>query len=158
MADARFKDGDEAALSLRAEGPEDLQVISALVQDAVLPASEIRWDRTGRTLALFLNRFRWEDRAVADQKGRSFERTRALLVISGVLSVASQGVARGDADLVLSLLSVTFEPGADGAGRVVLTLAGDGAIAAHVECLDVILRDVTQPYLAPSRQMPRHPD
>ncbi len=158
MADARFEDGGEAALSLRAETPEDLAVISALVQDAVLPVAEMRWDRRGRTLALFINRFRWEDRAMAEAAGRRYERARALLVIGGVTGVASQGIDRGDAGVILSVLSLAWEAGADGAGRLIITLAGDGAIAAAAECLDVTLRDVTQPYAAPSRRMPHHPD
>jgi hypothetical protein len=158
MADARFEDGAEAALSLKAEGAEDLAVLSALVQDAVLSSADIAWDRRGRTFSLFLNRFRWEDQAAAEREGRAFERARALMVIGSVTGVASQGIDRGDRDLVLSLLSLAWEPGADGAGRVVLTLAGDGAIAVSAECLDVALRDVTRPYAAPSGHAPRHPD
>jgi hypothetical protein len=40
----------------------------------------------------------------------------------------------------------------------VLTLAGDGAIALEVECLDVTLRDVTRPYAAISGKLPMHPE
>ena len=158
MADARFEDGAERALSLKAETPEDLAVISALVQDAVLPIGEMRWDAGGRTLAVFLNRFRWEDRAAADREGRPYERTRALLVLGNVTHVASQGIDRTDKDLILSLLTLGWEPGSEGTGRLILTLAGDGAIAASVECLDVTLRDVTRPYLAPSGHAPHHPE
>jgi hypothetical protein len=158
MQDARFEDGAERALSLRAETPEDLQIISALLQDAVLPAGEIRWDRRRRTFALFLNRFRWEDRAAAQRERRAFERARALLVLGDVTGVASQGLDRGDSDVILSILSVAWVPGADGAGKIMLTLAGDGAIAISVECLDVTLRDVTRPYAAPSGQVPQHPE
>lgn len=158
MADARFEDGAERALSLKAETVEDLQVISALVQDAVLPATEIRWDRRRRTLALLLNRFRWEDRAAAERDGRPYERAQALLAIADVISVGSLGFDRTDRDLILSVLSLTWEAGPDGAGRVVATLAGDGAIAVGAECLNVTLRDVTRPYLAPSRHAPHHPD
>ncbi|MCX8509347.1 MAG: DUF2948 family protein [Rhodobacteraceae bacterium] len=157
MADARFEDGAEQALSLKAEGPEDLAVISALVQDAVLPMAEMRWDAKARTLALFLNRFRWEDRAAADREGRPYERARALLVLGNVTQVASQGIDRGDKDLILSLLSLSWEAGLDGAGRLVLTLAGDGAIAVRAECVDVTLRDMTRPYRAPSGKAPQHP-
>ena len=57
---------------------------------------------------------------------------------------------------VLSLLSLGFEPGPDGTGRVVLVLAGDGAVALEVECLNATLRDVTRPYLAPSGKVPGH--
>ncbi|WP_284165884.1 DUF2948 family protein [Frigidibacter sp. SD6-1] len=158
MADARFEDGREAALSLKAEGPEDLQVISALVQDAVLSAGDMAWDRRGRTFSLFLNRFRWEDRAAAEREGRPFERARALLVIGGVMKLSSQGFDRTDGDMILSVLSLGWEPSADGAGRLLLTLAGDGAIAAEVECIDLTLRDVTRPYAAPSGQVPGHPE
>jgi hypothetical protein len=70
--------------------------------------------------------------------------------------VVSQGIDRGDPDLVLSLLAIGFEPGADGTGRLVLTLAGDGAVAVEVECLDVTLADVTRPYAAPSGRAPGH--
>ncbi len=156
MTDARFEDGGETALTLLAFSPEDLQVISALLQDAVLPASEIRWDRRARKLALLVNRFRWEDRDAAEREGRPYERVRSLLVIGDVLRVASQGVPRGDADAVLSILSLDWHPGEDGTGRLVLVLAGDGAIAADVECIDLTLRDVTRPYLAPSRKAPGH--
>ena len=58
--------------------------------------------------------------------------------------------------LVLSLLSISFEPAEDGAGHVLLTLAGDGAIRLSVEALEVTLRDVTRPYRAPSGQAPDH--
>ena len=158
MADAKFEDGAEQRLSLKAETPDDLLVLSALIQDAVLPMAEIHWDRRGRTVALFLNRFRWEDHAAAETAGRPYERARALLVISGVTALAHQGFDRTGKDLILSLLSLSWEAGTDGAGRVILTLAGDGAIAAAVECIDVTLRDVTRPYVAPSRHMPRHPE
>lgn len=156
--DARFEDAAEAALALRAESPEDLTVIAALVQDAVLPITEIAWDAKARKLAFLINRFRWEDRTKAEAQHRPFERTRTLLVISDVTGVASQGIDRKDRDTILSILSLSWEPGTDGAGRVIVTLAGDGAIAATVECLDVDLRDVTRPYRAPSGKAPHHPD
>lgn len=158
MADARFEDADEGPLNLIAVGPEDVEVISALCQDAVLQGADIRWEPKARRLVLLVNRFRWEDREAAERGGRAYERVRALLVLGSVLRVSSQGFARDTADLVLSVLSLDWAPGADGAGRLTLTLAGDGAIAADVECIDVTLRDVTRPYRAPSGQVPRHPD
>ncbi|MBK1636990.1 DUF2948 family protein [Rhodovulum adriaticum] len=155
--DARFEDGAERPLRLMAVTAEDLQVLSALVQDAVMPVTEMRWDRARRRFAVLVNRFRWEDRAAADRMGRPYERVQAVLSVEDVQQVASQGFDRGDRDLVLSLLSVSFEPGTDGGGRVVLTLAGDGAIALDVECLEVTLNDVTRPYTAPSGKAPQHP-
>ena len=156
--DARFEDGAERPLRLRAESAEDVRVLSALLQDAVVEASEIAWARRHRRFALLVNRFRWEDVPAAERQGRPFERVRALLTIEGVLAARATGVDPGDRDLVLSLLALMFEPGADGAGRLRLVLAGDGEIALEVEALDVSLSDVTRPYEAPSGRRPSHDD
>ncbi|OYU19163.1 MAG: hypothetical protein CFE34_06765 [Rhodobacteraceae bacterium PARR1] len=156
MADARFEDGDERPLNLFAQDGDDLGVISALVQDSVLPVTEMTWDRKARRFVALINRFRWEDRAAAEAAKRPVERVRALLTVSDVLAVRTQGIDRQDRDTVLSILSLTWEPGMDGTGRLVLVLAGDGAVAVEVEALDVSLRDVTRPYRAPSGKVPSH--
>jgi hypothetical protein len=156
MSDARFEDGGEGPLRLIAQDADDLKVISTLVQDAVLPVTELKFDAKRRRFALLLNRFRWEDRAEAEAVGRAYERVRSVLVVEDVLKVQSFGFDRADKDLVLSLLSVDFTAGEDGAGRLTLTLAGDGAVALDVEALEVRLDDVTRPYRAPSGKVPRH--
>ncbi|MFD1883445.1 DUF2948 family protein [Paracoccus pacificus] len=156
--DASFAEGAEQALTLRAETPEDLPVISALVQDAVLSVEDIRYERKERRLALLLNRFRNEDADNARREHRPFERVRSLLVISDVGRVQAQGIGPKDKDLVISILALNWQPGPDGTGRLELELAGDGAIAADVECISVDLRDVTQPYIAPSGKAPNHDD
>jgi hypothetical protein len=156
MTDARFEEGGEAPLRLVAQDAEDLKVISTLVQDAVLPATELKFDPRRRRFAMLLNRFRWEDRAEAEAVGRAYERVRSLLVIEDVRKVQSSGFDRSDKDLILSLLSMSFAAEEDGTGRLTLTLAGDGAIALDVEALEVRLDDVTRPYRAPSGKAPKH--
>ena len=156
--DARFEDGGERPLRLKALELDDLQVISALVQDSVFPATEMTWDRRRRRFALLINRFRWEDKPAAERRKRDFERVQSVLAIEDVQGVKTQGVDRLDKDTVLSVLTLAFTPGEDGAGRIELTLAGDGAIAVEVEALEVTLRDVTRPYAAPSRKAPGHPE
>lgn len=150
--DARFADADEGPLRLRAFDAEDLTVISTLVQDAVTQVGDAAWLKKHRRFAALVNRFRWEGPT------RTPERVRSMLVIEGVTAVRSQGVDPQDKDTILSVLSLNWEPGDDTAGRVVLTLAGDGLIAVDVEALEVVLQDVTKPYLAPSRRAPRHPE
>jgi Protein of unknown function (DUF2948) len=156
MTDARFEDGGEAPLRLIAQDSEDLKVISALVQDGVLPVTEMKHDPRRRRFALMLNRFRWEDRDHAQRAGRPFERVRSVLVVEDVRKVQSMGFDRADKDLVLSLLSMSFAPEEDGTGRLTLTMAGDGAVALDVEALEVRLDDVTRPYRAPSGKVPQH--
>ncbi|UWQ05384.1 DUF2948 family protein [Aliiroseovarius crassostreae] len=156
IEDARFEDGGEEALRLLAYDTEDLQVLSTLTQDAVFPASEMSWQAGKRRFSLLLNRFRWEDLEAAKLRGRAVERVQAVLSVSDVMKVKSQGVSR-EADTILSLLSLSFTAGEDGTGVVELTLAGDGAIQLEVETLDVTLQDVTRPYIAPSKHTPGHP-
>mgnify|MGYP006086195177 CR=1 FL=1 len=156
MTDASFEDGGEQPLRLKALDAEDLGVLAALAQDAVFPASEMRLDSKARRFALLLNRFRWEDAPNAERRKRDFERVQSVLVIEDVMSVKTQGVSKDDPDMVFSLLSISFEPSEDGMGQVLLTLAGDGAIAIEVEALEVVLRDVTRPYVAPSKKAPAH--
>lgn len=156
MMDARFEEGGEGPLRLVAQDAEDLKVISTLVQDAVLPVTEVKFDTKRRRFALLLNRFRWEDRAAAEAVGRAYERVRSVLVVEDVLKVQSFGFDRAEKDLVLSVLALDFAPGADGTGRLTLTLAGDGGIALDVEALEVRLDDVTRPYRAPSGKVPTH--
>ena len=158
MNDATFEDGVEQPLRLRALDVEDLAVVSGLVQDAVFPGSEIKWDRTARRFALLLNRFRWEDADKAETRKRDYERVQSVLVIEDALRVQSQGVDPRDSDMVLSVLAIAFVEGTDGGGFVDLTLAGDGVIRVEVEALEVVLKDVTRPYVAPSKAKPTHTD
>jgi dipeptidyl aminopeptidase/acylaminoacyl peptidase len=158
MSDATFEDGVEQPLRLKALDVEDLAVVSGLVQDAVFPGSEIKWDRTARRFALLLNRFRWEDADKAETRKRDYERVQSVLVIEDALRVQSQGVDPRDSDMVLSVLAIAFVEGADGGGFVDLTLAGDGVIRVEVEALEVVLKDVTRPYVAPSKAKPTHTD
>lgn len=158
MADARFEDGEVGPLNLVARDGDDLAIISALVQDAVLTGADLKWERGKRRFACLVNRFRWEDREAAEAAKRPYERVRALLVIEDAGAVRSQGIDRGDPETVLSILSLGWEAGEDGTGVVTLVLAGDGAVRVEVEALEVTLHDVTRPYLAPSRMKPEHRD
>ena len=151
--DARFEDGREAPLNLAALEADDVPVLSALCQDSVFPIAEMSFGPKTRRFALLLNRFRWEDDGSSKTRP---ERVQSVLLIQHVLSVSSHGIERADKEVILSLLTVDFEPGEDGAGYVLLTLAGDGAVRLQVEALELSLRDVTRPYTAPSGKTPQH--
>ena len=154
--DAGFNDALDRPLNLGAQDAEDLQVISSLTQDAVLTVDDIKWSRAERQLVFLLKRFRWEDVELAKQQGRDPERVQSLLVIQNATGLVSQGIDRKQADIVLSLMSLEFSGAVDGVGDLILTFSGDGALKVQVDGLDVALRDVTRPYVAPSKQVPNH--
>lgn len=157
MSDATYEDGAEKPLRLKALDADDLGVLSGLAQDAVFSASEIKWERAKHRFAILLNRFRWEDAPNAERRKRDYERVQSVLMIEDAVKVQSQGIDPREGDMVLSVLSLAFTPTQDGAGYVEITLAGDGAIRIEVEALEVILKDVTRPYVALSKAKPNHP-
>jgi hypothetical protein len=135
---------------IAAEDAEDLQIISAQLQDAVARVGDFVWLPKKRRFAALFNRFKWEE-----GKGHDL-RVRAGLHFDGVLSVQSQNIQRGDLDAVVSLLTIEFTPKApeDCAGMIELLFAGGGAIRLEVECIDAALSDVSAPWAARGR--PEH--
>jgi hypothetical protein len=138
-------------VTLAAADAEDLQLLSARLQDATAKLKDLAWlPRQHRFAALF-NRFRWEE-------GRIHTRVRAGLHFDGVLKVQSRNMKRGAPDAVVSLLTIGFTPkgGEDPGGAIELVFAGGGSVRLEVECIDAVLRDLTGPWAAIAR--PRHED
>ena len=135
-------------LTLAAEDAEDLEVISARLQDAVAHLKDLVWLPRKRRFAALFNRFKWEDR-----RGRANLRVRSLLHFDDVMKVQSKGLKRGAPDAVVSLLAIRFTPKAaeDPAGIVELTFAGGGTIRLDVECVDAGLSDVSGEWAARGR-------
>jgi hypothetical protein len=160
MTDAKFSDANEAPLRLIAQSGDDLSVVSALVQDAVARVGDIAWIRRRRHAALFLNRFRWEDRARAEAAGRPFERVRAVLMITQVTAVRASGIDASNPEGIVSVLSLRWtkanDDPEDPSGTLHIALADHGDIAIDAEYLDLRLEDVTRPYAAPSGKAPSH--
>ena len=136
-----------SALKLLAEDNDDLQVISAALQDAVTRIGDISYERVPRRLTIAFNRFRWEE-------GKGRERVRSALQIGGVTGVKARNLRRDAVDAVLVLLTMSFEPGETPGGHVVLNFAGDGDLRVEVECIDAALADVTAPW--PTPRAPHH--
>ncbi len=139
---------DPKPLRLLAEDAEDLAVISAALQDAVGKIGDIAFDGRARRLTLALNRYRWE------AAGKARERVRTGLQVGGVLGVKSRKLRRDAKSAVVELLSIAFEPGEAPGGAVVFTFAGGGDLRAEVECVDVVLADVSEAW--PTPRTPTH--
>ena len=136
---------DQGSLRLLAEDAEDLAVISAALQDAVGLVGDIAFDAKTQRLTLGLNRFRWENGV------RAKERVRTGLQFGSVLSVQTKNLRRDAKDAVVELLAVQFEPGEAPGGVVHLVFAGGGDLRAKVECIDVIVADLSAPWPTPRR-------
>jgi len=135
-------------VTLAAEDAEDLEIVSARLQDAVAHLKDLAWLPKTRRFAALFNRFKWEDK-----RKRADLRVRALLHFDDVLSVKSKGLKRGAPDAVVSLLAIRFTPKSadDPAGTVELVFAGGGTIRLEVECLSAGLTDVGGEWAARGR-------
>lgn len=139
-------------LRLMAQDADDLQVVSAALQDAVLMVGDIVWEPKTRALTLAVNRYRWEE---GRPKTRGGERVRAALQFAAVLGVQSRNLRLDAKDAVLELLSIGFEPGPEAPGGTMhLTFAGGGDLRAEVEAIDALLADVSDPW--PAQRRPEH--
>ena len=137
-------------LKLLALEPEDLSVVSAHLQDAVLKVADIAFLPRERRFAALLNRFDW---AEANHPGTSsrihtnkqaFTRRRTALRFENVQSARLKNIDLADTKRVLSLLAVQFEAiGADDpSGSVSLIFAADAAIRLDVEYIEAEMRDL----------------
>lgn len=128
---------DPAALKLLAVDDEDLAVLSAHLQDALVLTRDIAFLHANRRFALVASRFDWE----AQRAGR-LERVKTGLHFDNVRNVSSQHFDRSNDEAVLNLLAIGFEPGEAPSGRIVLTFSSGVAIRLDVECVDAQLRDI----------------
>ena len=136
-------------LKLYGRDADDMQVISACLQDAVGQIGDMAYLEAERRFVVLVNRYCWEDEK-ADM------RVRAALQIGGVGAIAYQKLNRQRLDGVVSLLSVQFEPSDAPAGVVRLIFSGGGEIRLEVEACEAILEDISAPWAASSQ--PAHED
>jgi Protein of unknown function (DUF2948) len=137
-------------LRLTAQEQDDIPVISAAVQDAVAQLGDFTFDRKSRRFTTVFNRFRWED----GMRGQGW-RTRSALDVSGVLNVQSKRLKKGEQSAIVSLLSLTFEELDSPGGILSFAFSGGGELRLTVECIDMLLVDISEPW--PAKQRPGHP-
>ncbi|PXA99945.1 DUF2948 domain-containing protein [Nostoc sp. 3335mG] len=136
-------------LKLLALDAEDLAVLSAHVQDAVVRVVDMGYARRDQRFALLMNRYDWT--AEGDRRSKGV-RKRSGLHFDRVLSVAYAGFDPAAPEGVLNLLALTFMPGPDGvSGIVELAFAGGGTVRLTVECLEARLGDLGAAWAAAAK-------
>ena len=140
-------------LKLVAFDSEDLEIVSAHLQDAVVVVSDIIWPPSEKRLVIALNRFDWIGALAAKPVCR---RRRAALRFERVETFKTRGVDASARTEVLNLLAVEFLEGAPPGGNVVLNFSGGGALRLQVECVEAELADLGPAWAAV--RGPGHPD
>ena len=138
-------------LKLRAADAEDLQVLSACLQDAIVPIGDMAFERAARRFVMVANRFCWERAERAG--GDAFDRVNCGVTFEGVNAVKLRHIDQSDRSLLLSLLAITAEPRPRGTA-ITLVCAGDRDIRLETDGIAARLEDVDQSW--PTRNRPAH--
>src|SRR5262249_49830310 len=135
---------------------DDLAVLSAHVQDAVLKVGDIAYLPHERRFAAIGNRFDWADAlAGGNSLKQEYMRRRAAWRLVRVLGAQVQGLDLSRKETVISLLALSYEAGEAPEGKVTLHFADGAAIRLHVECIEAELKDLGPVWRVAS--MPKHP-
>lgn len=137
-------------LRLVALDEDDLAILSANLQDALIPVSELAYLPSEKRFALAGKRFDWVKAAAG-----GCERCDTGLHFERVLGVARSGFAQTESGRVLNLLAVHFVATDAPAGHVTLTFSGGAAIRLDVECIEAQMRDLGPRW--PCDCEPKHP-
>ena len=139
-------------LKLLATSEEDLRVIAAHLQDAIVSIKDIASLKKNRIFLIQLNRFMWED----VEKGvfRRNKRVRTVLKFDNVISVSSKNINRKDNENFLDFLTIESNLLPDKNYEINLIFSGDSVIKIKVEVIDVTLDDQGSPW--ETKTEPKH--
>lgn len=156
-------------LKLRARDCADMDVVAALLQDALVPQADMTYLAAEKRFVLVANRFRWHGDPAADDLPSApapqavdqdvafteevdpppFERVNSGLCFDRVRRVRYRGLTPGAKDEIFNLLTIDSRPDA-----ITLIFAGDVAVRLEVEAIRCHLEDIGDPW--PTRWRPRH--
>lgn len=156
---------DAKPLRLRARTADELPVIAAQLQDAIVPVAEIGYDPDTRLFVFVANRFRWDIGAVdwsdefgsdeADEEagpaGPIYLRTQCGVQFRNVRQVRRHKIDLADRGRLLDLLTI-----ATYGDHIRLVFADDIEIDLTVGPFDVFMEDIGEPWI--TRHHPQHDD
>jgi hypothetical protein len=144
---------EQTLLKLRAEDPEDLAVLSACLQDAVIAIRETTFLPGEQRFVFVANRFRWEDadRERPVEGAPIYERVHCGVCFDSVKAVRQQGLVQKRKGQIVSLLAIKQPE----LGIIDLTFSAGIVIRLEVERILCHVEDLDEPW--PTQWRPSHP-
>ena len=148
----------DAHLRLLARDGADIEVLSTLLQDAIVPGADMLFDRDGKRFIFIANRFCWERPAIADVAGEKGEpvneRSLCLVRIKGVQRVLQANMPARRDTVLFNLLAITCGAGANHGIYVDLMFSAGATLRLLVESIEVAAEDVEA--TRPTTSQPKH--
>ncbi len=146
---------EENILKLRAVAAEDVEVMSALLQDGLVASSDLHYHKDEASFVMVINRFCWEQADDTESETQS-NRCMCGLRVAHVKQVSQRGLSAG-VNQFYNLLSFTYEE-TKGNEQVVksltFTFSGGYGIKLIVDELALIVQDIATPH--PGLARPQH--
>ena len=147
----------ERKLNLRAENNDDLVVLSTLSQDAIIKTSNMTWAKKKKRFIIFMTRYCWEFNRISPPSSTDNKRINSILSFDTVLSVKSKGIDQSESETLLCLLTFRHQESKTKEGKIELLFSGGGNITLGVECIDILLKDVSESFNSTTSRIPNHP-
>ena len=117
-------------LKLKAKDAEDVQVISAVLQDAIAPVCDMTWDPAQKNFIMVVHRLRREDGDACA------ERICCALNLRGAQTVQTHGIDLAHKEQILDLLAIMPE-----GQSIQFVFAGDAKIRVALDNWDIRIED-----------------
>ena len=135
---------EKTNLKLLGKNQEDLEVISAYLQDSILIIKDTVFLKQNRTFVMIVNRFMWEDA----EKGvfRQNKRIRCAVKFEDVLKVKSKNIDQKNKNKPLECLAIKSDKIVDENYQIKIFFSGDGIITIVSEVIEVVMHDISNPW------------
>lgn len=150
MAELDFK-----PLKLLAKDEEELQILSACLQDGLMPLTSFHFDKEKKTFTALVNRFCWEHLDDYEQH-KTFYRVHTGLVFFNVECIHQRGFTQKHPQRVFSLLSMSINKEENNNLTIHLLFSGDHEIRLEITSLNCRVADVDHPWSTTKRPMHLH--
>ena len=150
------KEENYKKLSLVAQNEEDLVVISTLCQDSIIKVANIKWAKKSKRFYLLINRFCWELNDLSKKKSSNMFRINSIMSFNSVLSVKSAGIQQNNNSDITSLLTINYNFFNFEKQAIDLIFSGNSQISLNIECIDVFLKDISEPFEGTTSKQPKH--
>ena len=139
-------------LKLIAKTEEDLRVVSAHLQDAIVNVSDVANLKKNKIFLMQLNRFMWED----VEKGvfRKNKRIRTILKFENVIKAYAKNINQLKGNKFLDFLAIETKQMIDNNYEMKIVFAGDSIIKIIAEAIEVTLDDQGEAW--ETKNIPKH--
>ncbi len=140
--------GHAESLLLLAREEEDLEVVSALLQDAIISGADMHYEAQDNCFIIVANRFCWERSTLADMDASDsctvHERALCGVRINHVTAVQKRHWPADWRDAFLNLLALELVvmPQQDNGGIMELSFSGGPSMRLTIKQIDIVLGDL----------------